>query len=697
MHLFTSRIRRLGPLLLVCVLLLTGLLVFGQDNTNSSDNTSASATPDAADPRFVGQVAGAEFTTGLDWFNVAQPLTLEGLQGKIVLLDFWTYGCINCLHMIPVLEQIEQKYDEEMVVIGVHSAKFDSEGASDNIRQIVQRYNLKHPVVNDAGFDIWGRYGISAWPTLVMLDPYGNIVARQSGELPFDVLDRYIGEMVAYYDGLPQTVLRREPLDITLEGASQPATLLRYPGKVLADAASDRLFISDTNHNRIVVARLSTAEVLFVAGDGQQGARDGSADEARFDQPQGMALNGATLYVTDTNNHLIRAIDLNTRAVTTIAGDGSMAVGLMPYGPIADAPTAIALRSPWDVTMAGDGNTLYIAMAGSHQIWSLDLAADRMAVTVGNGYEANLNGGLDNSELAQPSGLYRLGEQLYFADSESSTIRVADFVEQRLRIVAGTTSNSLFEFGDRDGVVGTSRLQHALGVTGNPDEAAVLYVADTYNNKIRRIDLDSEETTTLAGAGETGAYVDGLLAQARFDEPGGLSFADGVLYIADTNNHVIRLLDLAAGTVSTLQFANPDALALADVTVIGGNSETEVVELEAQSVTPGQDALLFSVVIPEGYKLNPLITSTLDVDDGVTQQTLTFGDTPALDVTVAIDDASEAIDLHLTLFYCEAEQEAYCLIEDVPMRLPLLVSQARNDGLQVEWTITPPQVDAGGF
>ena len=287
------------------------------------------------DERFVGTLPAPEFAMGLDWINVEQPLTMAGLQGKIVIFDFWTYGCINCIHMIPVFEQLEAKYPDEIVVIGVHSAKFANEGQTDNIRQIVRRYGLTHPVINDKDFIVWQEYGINAWPTIVIIDPRGNVVAGDSGEIPFDILDTYVGGMIAYYDGLGANDIDRTPLALALEGAGDPGTPLLFPGEVLADEVSNRLFIADSNHHRIIVADLTTYEVLDIIGS-QRSQANGTFKEAGFNQPQGLALAGDLLYIADTNNHQIRVANLTERTVTTIAGNGLMSPTLAVYGQEAD-------------------------------------------------------------------------------------------------------------------------------------------------------------------------------------------------------------------------------------------------------------------------------------------------------------------------------------------------------------------------
>ena len=506
---------------------------------------------------FEGDLIAPEFPAGLDWINVDNPLTMQGLLGKIVIFDFWTYGCINCLHVIPVLEQVEKKFADEVVVIGVHSAKFENEGQTENLRQIVQRYGIHHPVINDKDFEVWGDYDARAWPTIAIVNPRGNWLIRQSGEIPFETFDTYLSGMINYFDSLDEDVIDRTPLELALEGAGDPGTALLFPGKVLADEASNRLFIADSSHNRIIVATLNGREVLDIIGTSGRGLNDGDFASATFDKPQGMALDGDLLYIADVNNHVIRRADLVAGTVLTVAGSGEMGRQRLPFGSPNKDLLSVSLRSPWDLEF-DDLGRLHIAMAGSHQLYILlDADISYIYPSVGNGREANLNDvSLMSSELAQPSGLYYAGEdKLYFADSESSTIRLADFENNLVTVVSGTTANHLFQFGDVDGELGINRLQHALDVQGAPN--GDLYIADTYNSRIKLISAGDTSTITAFGLGGLGGYADGDALVAEFDEPGGLSYANGALYVADTNNHVIRTIDLDAGLVDTLEFSNP--------------------------------------------------------------------------------------------------------------------------------------------
>ncbi len=486
------------------------------------------------------RVRAPELLGGVEWLNTTGPIRLRDLRGKVVLLDFWTYCCINCIHTLPDLARLERKYANQLVVIGVHSGKYDQEHDSESIRKAILRYEITHPVVNDAEMKIWNAYGVRAWPSLVLIDPEGYLYARGSGEGLYEGLDRAISKLVAIHragktlDERP----RRLGMDRPSEAAKHP---IYFPGKVLADRTGGRLFIADSTHHRIVVTGLDGRKVA-IAGTGRAGFRDGPFAQAQFNDPQGMALRGATLYVADRKNHLIRALDLDASRVRTVAGTGEQGFDRQLGGPA----RRVGLNSPWDLYLTGP--TLYVAMAGFHQIWAMDLDKDRIRPFAGNGREDLVDGPLDQASFAQPSGLTGDGSVLFVADSEDSGIRVVPLDGQgEVRTLVGA---GLFEFGDRDGTGDKVRLQHALGVAFH---AGLVYVADTYNSKIKAIDPASRICRTIVGG-----KVDGS-GSPVFSEPCGLSFAGDRLYVADTNAHRIRVVDVKTHSVSTLELKGVSA------------------------------------------------------------------------------------------------------------------------------------------
>ena len=450
------------------------------------------------------------------------------------------------MHIFPQLRKLERKYASELVVVGVHSAKFPTEKETDSLTAAVRRCELEHPVINDAEFQVWQQYSCRAWPTLMFIDPRGNVIGKHEGELTFEQFDTLMSGMVAEFDELG--IMQRSPLPTTPPPGPQNA--LSFPGKVLADEAGGRLFIADTNHNRIIVSSFD-GDVKQVIGSGEEALVDGPLVQSAFNHPQGMAIDGDILYVADTENHAIRRVDLQAGHVETIAGTGEQG-----YDRTGGRPgRSTSLSSPWDVVL--HNGVVYIAMAGIHQLWSLDLETGIVGPYAGSGREAITDGPLATSALAQPSGITigndgSGGERLYFADSETSAIRNCDLDPNgSVRTIIGL---GLFEFGDVDGDDFRVRMQHPIGITHHvsDDGGGVLYVADTYNHKIKRVLPKTRSAFTVAGVGKPG-HVDGPFAQARFSEPSGLSIANGKMYIADTNNHTIRVADMETSEVATLE------------------------------------------------------------------------------------------------------------------------------------------------
>ena len=438
------------------------------------------------------------------------------------------------MHTFPQLRKIERKYGDRVIVVGVHSPKFPAERETANLREAVLRYRIEHPVVNDRDFAVWNQFGGRAWPTLMFVDPQGRVIGKHEGELPFEQFDPLVGGMLEEFE--ERGILDPGAAAIDLEQIQEPAHTLKFPGKVLA--TDDALYIADTNHHRIVKTGLD-GSIQGSYGSGEPGRFDGPAERAAFQQPQGMAASGTTLYVADTENHAIRSIDLESGAVTTLAGTGGQALGAGAGGP----GRSTALSSPWDLALAG--RVLYIAMAGTHQIWSLDLDTGAVAPFAGTGREGLLDGPAAEAWFAQPSGLALVGGHLYVADSEVSAVRD---IELRPKVVTTIAGEDLFVFGDQDGEGDTVRLQHPLGITARDD---VLFLADSYNHKIKRVEPQRRAVTSWLGSGAAGC-ADGIGVSAAFREPGGVCAGANGLYIADTNNHRIAVADWATGMVRTL-------------------------------------------------------------------------------------------------------------------------------------------------
>jgi thiol-disulfide isomerase/thioredoxin/sugar lactone lactonase YvrE len=480
------------------------------------------------------ELEAIEFPRNVPWINVIEPLTLDKLKGHVILLDFWTYCCINCIHILNDLKWLEEKYkDEPFVVIGVHSAKFQNEKDVRNIKSAVIRYEIHHPVIVDNDMNLWTAYGIHSWPSFILIGPDGKVILNTAGEGKRHLLDKQISK--ALYEGKEKGLISEKKVeilpDITLE------SLLKFPGKIDIDIVNKHLFISDSNHNRILQIKLNSADkgnILAIIGSGDVGLKDGSFKKATFNKPQGIVYQDKKLYVADTENHVIREIDLENKRVKTIAGSGEQGYTYRYHG----KPKEVSLSSPWDLAIGG--NYLYIAMAGIHQIWRMDLKKNIIENFAGSGRENIIDGQLIDSALAQPSGLAIDNKRLYFADSEVSGIRYVDFETNQIKSYMG---KGLFVFGLKDGKFNNALLQHPLGIDVKGNK---IYIADTYNHAIREANLENKEIKTLIYSPNKGTCKvgDKICNVLPLYEPNDVLFYEDNLYIADTNNHLIRVFDL---------------------------------------------------------------------------------------------------------------------------------------------------------
>jgi len=674
----------------------------------------AEVNPD--DPPFSRRQKAPPLDGGVGWINTAGPIDLQKLRGKFVLLDFWTYCCINCMHILPELKKLEKAYPNEIVVIGVHSAKFSAEEDSKNIEDAVLRYEIEHPIVNDAQHKIWQAYGVQSWPTLMVIDPEGNLVAGNSGEIDFDSLDKFFKKVMPYYKR--KGLLDTTPLRFELASFTASPTPLKYPGKVLADEKSGRLFIADSNHNRIVITSLD-GKLQDVIGSGQIGADDDNYQQARFNHPQGMALDGNFLYVADTENHLLRKVDLKKKTVTTIAGTGKQGHAWPGMDEFVDglgargskfrfvgSPIRTSINSPWALWV--NGRDLYIAMAGPHQIWRMALGKPEIGPYAGNGREDIVDGPLlpgqpyetGFASFAQPSGLASDGKVLYVADSEGSSIRAVPLDPSRdVTTVIGTSwlpAGRLFSFGDVDGQGQKVRLQHALDVLYHD---GLLYVADTYNNKVKVIDPQKTTCQTLVGTGKPGHGDE----PAEFDEPAGLAYANGKLYVADTNNHLIRTIDLKRGNrVATLEIAGLEPPAQPAPAEVKPNFAGAVkVDLAAAELKPldGKIKLQIALKLPEGYKLNeaaPLryLVESADAGGCVSREVLSKFVTvkePAtsfdIELPVSKRTGRDRLAISLGYYYCQEGAEGVCKAASVVWHLPLKVSDSGTEAASLPYQV----------
>jgi thiol-disulfide isomerase/thioredoxin len=512
-----------------------------------------------------------ELRLSTGWINTGgKPLTLKELRGKIVILDFWTFCCINCLHVLDELRSLEEKYADVLVVIGVHSPKFVHEADFNAVSAAVDRYAVEHPVVNDPDLLTWQDYAARAWPTLVVIDPDGYIVSQNSGEGHAHALDILMSELIAEHEA-KGTLNRGSGVYVP---SVKTDTLLRYPAKVIE--RQNTLLVADAARHRIAVMDESGEKILQSIGSTERGFLDGSFETARFSEPNGLCELpdeiakevGYQVVVADTVNHALRGIDLENQRVLTLAGTGIQ--WMQGDGPEKSANAlSTPMSSPWDVVWWERIGKVVIAMAGIHQIWTFDPLTKEVEVFAGTTNEGLVDGECKEAWFAQTSGLVisNDGETLWMADSETSSIR-------RIRngVVHSEVGRGLFDFGFIDGLATEALLQHPLGLCILPDES--IAIADTYNNAIRRFDPETKRVSTLA---------------QELSEPSGL------LVVKRDGRNVLLVVESAQHQLTFIQI--PDQYQQ----VSGSAYKTK---RPAQRIKPGQLDVNVIFTPPNGQKLD---------------------------------------------------------------------------------------------
>jgi thiol-disulfide isomerase/thioredoxin len=449
------------------------------------------------------RVRAPELVDGL-WLNTPEPLSLQGLRGRFVLLDFWTFACGNCLHVIEELRPLEARFPDVLTVIGVHSPKFPHEAEPAALAAAVERADLHHPVLNDPELALWRQYAVRAWPTLVLIDPEGYVVAQAAGEGQVSALAAMLERLVPEHE--TRGTLRRG--DVPYEPPAPVATALRYPAKAVLRADTGTLLVADAGHHQVTELAADGETVLRRIGTGRRGEP--------FAEPNGLTLLPPgrapfDLLVADTANHVLRGVDLGRGEVgATIDLPAALADARTVTGPV---PPVL---SPWDVAWWPAIDRVVVAAAGVHLLLAVAPATGTAEVLAGTTVEGLRDGPALDGWLAQPSGLAVDGDRLWFVDAETSALRWLT-ADGQLGTAVG---EGLFDFGHVDGPAGQARFQHPLGVTLLPDGGVA--VLDTFNGAVRRYDPRTQTVSTLAR---------GLL------EPSGAVLVDGRLVVVESAGH----------------------------------------------------------------------------------------------------------------------------------------------------------------
>lgn len=621
-----------------------------------------------------------EFSPEMLWYNVSSPLTIASLHGTLPLLDFFTYCCVNCHHILPDLAKLEEKWTGKgLVVIGVHSAKFDNEKEGEQVRHAVRKYGIHHPVCSDGDIVMWRGLGVTCWPTQLLLSPQGSPLYVAMGEGHGDWMEELVQVAVEHYGSMGR--LNGTTPSIALE-AEVSGSVLSYPGKVTVGGG--KLVISDSGHHRVLVVD-SSGGIHTVVGSGLPGWKDGSLAQAQFRGPQGVCVVGHNIvYVADTENHCIRKVDLESRTVVTVAGTGLQ--GTDKEG--GQQGVSQAISSPWDLCLLNTegGEALLVCMAGLHQLWlycitditwwkGAQYKGGTMVRIVGSGAEENRNNSYPaKAGFAQPSGVCSDIYWFYVADSESSTLRKVSRSDGAVKGLCGgeVDPTNLFAYGDKDGEGRGAKLQHPLGVALAHD-GSTLYVADSYNHKVKKVVL-------MGNKAIVSTVIGGLC------EPGGLCISeDGTkVFIADTNNHCIQVLELGTNTLSKLEVSMKQQ----------EDSEIDKVTTSSYMVGRGEGIVTIkaSTTATRGVKVNTEGSSkwTMTVDQ--VQGGWQFSPNGKLernsDEEVVwslqhpeLPEKGAVVSLRIKLYVCNIDTAA-CMVRSIKHNITLLPSDEERDFLE---------------
>ena len=596
-----------------------------------------------------------------DWLNLSQNITPKDLRNRIILLDFWTYACVNCLQTVPEIAGLEEEFGDNLTVIGVHSGKFDNEKLLQSIKDAVIKYDIRHPVINDADLTIWQSFKVSAWPTLILLNPEGEVDKIYRGEGNIEKLRSDIKRLIKKF----KYSLNTGPLPITLEKNKITGHILQFPTKL--EFASDvkyggvvqkpLIFIANSGDNNIIASSLR-GEILFTIGSKEKGFRDGTIESAAFNAPRGLLYKDQILYIADTGNHALRKVDFNSGNVSTVAGSGARGFIIGDEAKAQDTD----LASPWDLEFFPDKNNIIIANAGTHQLLKYDLKKDTISPFAGNGIENIIDGIYPENSLAQPSGLSSFNQKLYFVDAETSSLRVAD-VKGNVQSLIGS---GLFKFGYKNGTKDQALMQHPLGVLA--DDTGI-YVADSYNHVIRKYNLSSEKIEDYSGLKIKGSQIE-TLKNTAYNEPEDIISILTKFYIADTNNHRIVVIDRNNDKASILNVMPPLKLPKGGLLEYLPNLE-KIPSQIVKSNTP----ITLSMPLKEGWKINELGPSFFNLVEitGNNQANLIkhydWKEIKSSQINLPKLSSKNEYYLQGTVYYCKDAVNALCLVHSYEQKL----------------------------
>ncbi len=603
-----------------------------------------------------------ELKEDLLWLNTKEKIKLENLKGKIILLSFIRCTNINSIQVLKKLNELQKKYQKELIVLGIHSPKFSNEKNIEYLRQEVISKNILFPIANDINLETWSNYQINSWPSFILITPKGKIIGKISGEKVFPSIEESILNQKKYFQ-----IDEKKEIKLGLEKDKLPDRLLSYPSKLILNPKGNEIYISDTNHHRILRIDIDSREILDVVG-GIEGFEDGIFTEAKFNSPNGIYLKDNYLYVADTSNHSIRKIDFNSKKVVTILGSGKPAEGLIVEGKGRD----ISLISPIDIVVLKD--KLYFSESSANQIWVLDLISLETEKFSGSGRENNQDGNHLEATFSMPYGLTHDNLKLYTSEANSSGIRKIDLEKNGL--VKTLIGSGIMEFGDTDGKIENSKIQYPNFLHYQNFK---IYFADSLNNKFKIYDINTKELTTLAGSGKVG-NINSDFTNSEFFYPSSIFIHKNLAYITDKFNHQIKILDLNKFTLNNFDFKLSEKL----IHLSKNKNETfeEIISVQEIEIDKTSTEINLKFEIESGFSFldnAPYYFYSFSKDGNIkilNQNSLISKKfTPNRILSLKLNPSKAEVFVNQILFYKEVKKDAEILIKKFSLKIPLKISE----------------------
>lgn len=599
----------------------------------------------------------------IQWLNVSRPLEIADLKERIILLEFWSYGCVSCIEALPEVKRLEEQFGSKLLVIGVHSGKLENEKDVAAIKKAILKNDITYPVVNDPEMQIWNSFSVKAWPTFILINPRSNVVESYVGAKSLEKVKIDLKEIISKY----KYQVNRDPLPTLLEKYNLIGNVLSFPTKL--EYANDFsyksrhlpvIFIANSGKNNIVVSSLA-GDIVTKIGSPKEGLQDGSFDVASFNAPHGMLYQGGKLYVADTGNHALREIDFKTGRVSTLIGSGQQGEVVESNGEFLDAKD-LDLSLPTDIEFFPDRNNIVIANSGTHQILSYNIAKQTVSILAGDGSQGIADGKYPENSLSQTTDMSAFGRKLYFVDAESSSLRVLDESGNLKTLIGHDSSKSGHKNGDKN----NGLMQHPMGLMVDDTGA---YISDSFNHAIRKYDFASGQISDFVGGKKRGDGL-GSSANTQFDEPEGIIAVLDRFYVADTNNN--RIVSVGRGTLNSELLDVMPPLQLPKEGFLQYLPNLQAME----NITVKADSeIIIKIDLKKGWRLNEMGPSFVNLLEMVKDKQANLVDSFDWHIVktkeIKLPKLSSGKDYMLqgSIYYCEEKRNALCYIKSYEQRV----------------------------